>query len=526
MMMSSPPPWEPVGLEQSLALPNTAPDASVPAPLEAPFPVERDASSASPASTPEPDYEERLRQDRETLRDIIAGRVREHIFRKQPRFTLRQYLNTLHFADIADAMEHELEPIEGVQCLEVVTPTLGANILISLEGDTLHYMVNHLTPTRLLRIIRAMPNDDAVDILQEVTPEDARRILGELPQDADTKSLIELFIEAPDTAAGIMSPHFMCVPLDATVADALNRVKEAHETDFVYYTYLVDDKKRLAGVVSIKTLLINSDAPERALGDIALVEELKSVHEEFDQELVANIFRKYYNLLALPVVDDDHVLMGIITFDDVIDVIDEENQEDIYRASGIRVEEAKDERNLLTGKSWYAVRARIPWLSVTLVGQLLVATIIGMFNSTVSQSVAAVSFLPLLCGLAGNVGTQSDTISVRGIALEMIHPENVQRQVFREIRVALMIGGLFALVLGSASYLMYHHALLSLILVGYVVASNCVSAAMGIIIPYSIKYIFKQDPAGIGGPFITTGMDLLMYSTYLYLLSRFHSAMI
>jgi magnesium transporter len=469
---------------------------------------------------PEGNHEQRLRQDRETLRDIIAGRVREHAYRKQPRFTLRQYLNTLHFADIADALEHELNPTEGLLCLEAVTPTMGANILISLEGDTLHYAVNHLSPTRLLRIIRAMPNDDAVDILQELTPEEAKRILGGLPQDAETKSLHELFIEAPDTAAGIMSPHFICVPIQATVADALNKVKEAHEYDFVYYTYLVDEDKRLKGVVSIKTLLLNSHTPERPLEAIALVEEVKSVRDGFDQELVANIFRKYYNLLSLPVVNDDNVLLGIITFDDVIDVIDEENQEDLYRASGIRVEEAIDERNLLTGKSFYAVKARIPWLSVTLVGQLLVATIIGVFNSTVSTSVAAVSFLPLLCGLSGNVGTQSDTISVRGIALEMLNPENIRKQVLREFRVALMIGGMFAVVLGSASYLMYQRPLLTGILMVYVLVSNCISAGLGVMIPYTIKYVFRQDPAGIGGPFITTGMDLLMYSSYLYLISH------
>lgn len=465
------------------------------------------------------DHEAQLRQTRETLRDIIAGRVREHIYKKKPRFALRQYLSTLHFADIADTLEEELTHSEGLVCLDAVTPRLAANILGALGAEAQRRFILALNPLKLIRLIRAMPADDAVDLLQALSPEEAGRVLGGLPQDADTHSLHELLMESPDTAAGIMSTDFITLPQNANVGEALQRLQNADEHDFVYYLYVVSDAGMLIGVLSIKNLLLAYKTPERPVLELALTDEVKSVHEAFDQELVANIFRKYYNLLAMPVVDHQDTLLGIITLDDVIDVIDEESQEDLYRTSGIRVDEEVDEQDLLTGRSLYAFRARIPWLSVTLIGQLCVATIIGWFTGTVSHAVAAFSFLPLLCGLSGNIGTQSDTISVRGIALELLNPANIRHQVFRELRVALMIGGLFSVVLGVASFLMYRHPLLSGILMGYILLSSCMSALMGVLIPYTIKFVFKQDPAGIGGPFITTMMDLSMYLSYLSLLT-------
>lgn|GEM_PF-153274 len=463
------------------------------------------------------DYEAQVRQERETLRDILAGRVREHIYRKQPRFSLRQYLNDIHFADITDAIENEMTFNEGLACLDALAPTMSANIMTALDDEHQHDFMVALAPLKLNRIIRAMAADDAADMLQLLSEEEARKVLGKLPQDADTKLLRELLVEAPDTAAGIMSTGFIKLPMTATIGDALERIQDADENEFIYYLYLVDEEGKLAGVLSIKTVLLQRRSPERLLIDYSLG-DVKSVIDDFDQELVANIFRKYYNFLAMPVVDEDQKLLGIITLDDVIDVIDEESQEDLYRTQGINLSEDVDERGLLTGSAIKAVKARIPWLAVTLIGQLCVASIIGFFTGTVSGAVKAFSFLPLLCGLSGNVGTQSDTISVRGIALDIISPETIRRQVLRELRVAAMIGGTFAVVLGAASYLMYRHALLSFILCVYVFFSNCLSASMGVLIPYTIKYIFKQDPAGVGGPFITTSMDLLMYTSYLSLL--------
>jgi magnesium transporter len=166
-----------------------------------------------------------------------------------------------------------------------------------------------------------------------------------------------------------------------------------------------------------------------------------------------------------------------------------------------------------------AVKARIPWLFVTLLGQLVVASIIGVFTHTVASEVKAFSFLPLLCGVSGNMGVQSDTIAVRGIALDAVRWETYPTLLKREIKVAFIMGGIFALVLGGASFVMYRHLNLSLLLALFVLIAMVVSAVLGMSVSVWIKYKFKHDPAGIGGPFITAFMDLSLYTLYLLTLT-------
>jgi magnesium transporter len=240
----------------------------------------------------------------------------------------------------------------------------------------------------------------------------------------------------------------------------------------------------------------------------------------YDQELVANVFRKYYNLLAMPVVDPDNTLRGIVTLDDIIDVIEEETSEDIYKASGITLEEM-DERGLLIGPEVRAFKARFPWLSITMGGQFLASTIIAHFNHTVATAVVAISFMPLLTGLSGNMGTQSETITVRGLALEIITDQNIGPMLLREARVALITGSFFATCVGFLSYIIYHKWQLSLLLSTWIILSQCTFAVLGMLIPYAFKRIFKVDPAGMGGPFITTLSDILTFLVYLTVVTLF-----
>jgi magnesium transporter len=448
--------------------------------------------------------------------DILGERIRLLLRQKQNKYSLRRFLSRTHFADLAEVMVDQLSLDEAQQCFLVLPPAQAAQVLPSLDQPYCLALLKAMSHARASRIIRHMPVDESVDLLQAMGHEDRRLLLGEMPLDADTRSLHQLLIEAPDTAAGIMSTDLIKAPIDQSVGQALQLVHQAEEKDFIYYCYLVDRDDKLVGVVSLKTLVIYP--PETPLQEVASF-EIKSVLDSFDQELVANLFRKYYNLLAMPVVDSSDRLLGVITMDDIIDVIDEESQEDLYRASGIVLEDVEEERTLLAGPVWYSFKARVPWLCVTLVGQLFVATIIATFTDTVSGTVKAFSFLPLLCGLAGNTGTQSDTITVRGIALEQIRPDNVWQQWRRELRVALAIGGFFAMILGGVSFIQYHHGLLSALLMAYIILSVSTSCTLGIWIPYVMKYRFNKDPAGIGGPFVTTLVDLTIYATYLSVLT-------
>jgi magnesium transporter len=310
--------------------------------------------------------------------------------------------------------------------------------------------------------------------------------------------------------------------VEATVGEAMGLVRRAEEKDFIYYCYLVDSENQLVGVVSLKQLiLLDESAPLSRIAQF----DVKSILVTFDQELVANVFRKYYNLLAMPVVDPDNTLRGIVTIDDIIDVIEEETSEDIYKASGITLEEM-DERGLLIGPEIRAFKARFPWLSITMGGQFLASTIIAHFSHTVATAVIAISFMPLLTGLSGNMGTQSETITVRGLALEIITPDNIVPMLMREGRVALITGGFFATCVGFLSYILYHKWQLSLLLSAWIIVSQCTFAVLGMLVPYAFKRFFKVDPAGMAGPFISTLSDILTFLVYLSIVTIFLRQMI
>ncbi len=455
------------------------------------------------------------------VRTSLAEKIRRYLGQKNAS-ALRRLLARHNFADIAEVMESVLAPQEAVACFQYLNVGQAAQVLTSINEELQYACLSSLPTVMGSRILRMMPTDDAVDILQEMDTSESKRILEEMPFDTDTRTLHHLMMEEPDTAAGIMSTDFVQVSVEATVGDAMSLIKRAEEKDFIYYCYLVDDEDRLVGVVSLKRLIIHDESvPLSRIAEF----DVKSLMVTYDQELVANIFRKYYNLIAMPVTDPDDVLRGIVTLDDIIDVIEEETSEDIYRASGINLEEM-DERGLLVGPVFGAFKARFPWLSITMGGQFLAATIIAHFHDTVAAAVVAISFMPLLTGLSGNMGTQTDTIAVRGLSQGLITDENFLEKLGREFKVALMTGLSFGVSVAVLSLLLYHRWQLSLLLFAWITVSMCVSASLGMLIPYGFKRFFKVDPAGMGGPFITTLSDILTFLIYLSVVTLFLKEMI
>lgn len=429
---------------------------------------------------------------------------------------LRRLLSRHNFADIAEMIENELSEKEAATCFQYLNVGQAAQVLTSMSEDRQKLCLSSLPTLMSSQILRQMPTDDAVDILQELEPEQSQKILGEMPFDSDTRNIHHLLMEEPDTAAGLMSADFIQISVEDTVGSAISLIKQAEEKDFIYYTYLIDSEGHLVGVVSLKQLLLHNE--DELLQDVAVF-DVKSILLTFDQELVANLFRKYYNLLAMPVVDVDEVLRGVITLDDVIDVIDEESTEDYYQASGISIEEI-DEKHLLTGPASSAVRARLPWLSITLFGQFLASAIIASYGDTVQQAVVAISFMPMLTGLSGNMGTQSESITVRGLSLSLVTDDNIKQVVLRELKVAFSMGFMLATVFSGLSLLVYHNWKLTLLLFCAITFNLCLAGTLGILIPYTYRRVFKKDPAGVGGPFITTLMDILTFSTYLYVVTQ------
>lgn len=452
----------------------------------------------------------------------LSEKIRRYLSQPQKKALLRRLLSRHNFADIADIMENTLSREEAVACFRCLDVGHAAQVLASVNEDLQYACLSSLPTVRGSQILRMMPADDAVDILQEMGTMESKRILDEMPFDVETRTLHHLMLEEPDSAAGIMSTDFITISVEATVGEAMSLVRRAEEKDFIYYCYLTDAEQRLVGVVSLKQLiLVDESVPLSRIAHF----DVKSLLVNYDQGLAANIFRKYYNLLAMPVVDPDDTLRGIITLDDIVDVIDEESSEDIYRASGITLEEM-DERGLLIGPELRAFKARFPWLSITMGGQFLAATIITHFDKTVATAVVAISFMPLLTGLSGNMGTQSETITVRGLAMGIIHDENIVAMLWREVRVALITGSFFATCVGILSLLIYKKWPISLLLASWIVISQCTFAFLGMLIPYAFKRMFKVDPAGMGGPFITTLSDIFTFLVYLSVVTFFLKDMV
>jgi magnesium transporter len=435
---------------------------------------------------------------------------------------LRRMLARSNFADIADLLENTLTEGEAVQCFQVMNMGQAAQVLVSLSEDRQQACLSSLPALMSSQILRVMAVDDAVDILQDLDLTQTQRILEEMPFDHETRALHHLLLEEPDTAAGIMSMDFVAIPVSSSVGEAMQRIRAADNRFFIYYIYLLDNHQTLVGVVGLKRLLHHTEATP--LSDIATF-DVKSILIHFDQELVANVFRKYYNLLAMPVVDEYNHLRGIITLDDIVDVIEEESSEDIYRGSGINVE-AIDEKHLLTGPVIDAVKARLPWLCVTLVGQLVAANIISSYHETVSAATIAISYMPMLSGLSGNMGTQSETIAVRGLALNLITNDNFMDKLRRELGVSLITGITFSTAAFLLTFLQYQHLLLSSLLACSVMIILCLASSLGIFLPYAYQKYFKQDPAGVGGPFITTLLDILTFTAYLSLVTALIKYMI
>ncbi len=428
---------------------------------------------------------------------------------------LRRILNRTHFADVAEVMAQYLSKAQAITCFQYLNMGQAAQVILSLDDELQAHCLNTLPTLIGGKILRAMASDDAVDILQELEEEDSQRLLEGMPLDEDTQAIQELLLEEPDTAAGLMTTDYIPASVEDTVGEALAKIRKADDKDFIYYVFITDDDDKLLGVVSLKSLVrCPDDMPVYRIMNA----DVKSALIHYDDAFVANLFRKYDNLLAMPVVDAQNTLRGIITVDDVIEIIEEEGSEELYRASGINIEDL-DEKNLLTGPFWGAFKARFPWLGITVFAQLMASFIIARYETTVQAMVIAVSFMPLLTGLAGNMGTQTDTITVRGLSQGLITPRNIWEKLRREWMVALTLGVSFASVIGVFTFVMYQDWPLTTLLTLWIFGSLFIASTVGMLTPYFYSQIFKQDPAGVGGPLITTTTDLLTFSIYLYLLT-------
>ncbi len=436
----------------------------------------------------------------------ILNSVRE-LIEKKNQGALLNLLIDLHPADVADLLS-DLKKDERKYLFHLLPTEKASAVLTELDQPIVDQLLEDVSEQQLSTLVDKMDSDDAADIISDLPDDVAQSVLDQIPDDI-SEDVKELLLYDEDTAGGIMALEFVSVKNKSTVNQtikAIRRVRKKMET--VHTIWVTDDDEKLVGNVSLTDLVL---AKGKMLISKIVNKEIKYVYTDMDQEEVAIFFRKY-DLVALPVVNSSHQLVGQITIDDIIDVVEEEASEDISLFAGASDEELQEDSFLKI--SW----VRLPWLMVAFVGQLIAAVIIQQFEGTLVQIIALTFFMPVIMAMGGNSGIQSSIIVIRGLATGEISVESTWRRFFREFRVSLFIGMIFGVIMFFVVGLWLGSFMMGLI-IG--IALNLVilqATLFGGLIPFLLKRA-DIDPALASGPFITTFNDILGLLIYLGLIT-------
>ncbi len=450
-------------------------------------------------------------------RDLIGneGKVLLDMIRRLNRRSANENLLKLivktHPADMAWVFRH-LSEQERSEVFNILAQTdQVGDFLSELDDSLMISLVETLSPKFMAEVVSKMASDDAVDLI-EALPDDFAADIRKHMEKADREEVDELLQYHPETAGGLMSPDFMYLDEELSVGEAIAKVqKRSEEKEMVFYLYITFGDGKLAGVVSLRELLTNP--PHRQLKNI-MRDNVIAVTTDMDQGEVAHIISQY-NFLALPVVDSSFKLIGIITVDDIIDVIREEATEDFLQMAGA----GKDREILLKSTTENAI-LRAPWLFASWLGGVMALLIIGSFQEELSKVLALAAFIPIVMGMGGNIATQSSTIVVRGIATGRINMEEFSKLVFKEMRVGMILGVLYGGFLGVLAYFGYAEPKMLGVVVGLSIFFSMVMAAtVGTMIPLVLKR-FDIDAAIATGPFVTTAIDILGVLAY-FMIAKF-----
>lgn len=413
---------------------------------------------------------------------------------------VKPYLKKLHPYDIAKILE-EVSPESRSKIIRLLPPEIASDTLSEMEDDAnAAQILADISPEVAANLVEGLDPDDAADLLAQLPKQDLRKIMDLLPDDEE-KVIETLMTYDEDSAGGIMNPEMPLVSSEATKKAALRTVLQLGEDmEDIYVVYVVDDRNRLIGVASINKLL-RADR-EAKMKDL-ISGKLFYIHVDEDQEQAARIMRQY-NIPAIPVVDDDMELLGRITFDDVLEVLEEETTEDILRIAGVSEEEG------LKGTFSAAVKSRIPWLLINLGTASLAAFVISRFAQTLQANVFIAFFMPVVAGVAGNGATQALAVTIRRISTGGVPDKGMFKIVWKELLVGLinglMIGGLASLIaLGFGG-----DPRLGLVVLFAMVGNLLIAGTMGSMVPLLLNKL-GIDPAVASSILITAFTDILGY---------------
>lgn len=431
---------------------------------------------------------------------------------------LVELLSSAHPADVAEAIA-ELGEKDGVAVLSLLDPERGAAVLQEMDYEDQLILLRGLDRDRASDLLEEMSHDDIADFLAEIPEQEVASIL-ELMEAEDAQGVQGLMDYPEDTAGGLMNPAHVSLPDHFTTDEAIRRLRElSPDAETAYYIFVTDQHSKLVGIVSLRDLLVS--APDQKLRSIMDPKVIR-VDVNTDQEEVARLVARY-DLLAVPVVDPDGRLLGIVTVDDVIDVIEEEASEDIYRGVGASL---GDESNLVDATVSRVARLRLPWLLVTLAAGFVSASIIRHFTGVLETVVVLAYFIPVIMAMGGNVGTQSSTFLVRAIATGEVNQRNVVGYILRETRVGLAMGLVMGILISLGAWLWQGQPFLGVVVGSAMFSAVAVGAMVGTAIPLAFLRL-GIDPAFATGPFVSTINDstgLLIYFASALTMMRFLSS--
>lgn len=422
---------------------------------------------------------------------------------------LKKLIAEMRPADVADLIEH-LAAKERVAIFQLLEPEGAGDVLVEIEPPVQERILKDLDNKAISDIVAELDSDDAADLVGDLPAARAKEVIDSV-DDHVSEELEKLLPFPDDTAGGLMALEFVAVKADVTVGDAIKTVREeGREVENLYYIWVTDDFQRLVGVISLKDLVLEPE--DRKVSDI-MNPDVISVGVDTDQEEVANIVRRY-DLVNVPVVDENSLLVGRITHDDIIDVIEEEIDEDMSLMAGVIDQEVTEESTIKIS------RARLPWLVAALFGGVFAAVVINQFEASIEAMISLSFFFPVVMAMGGNTGTQAATVVVRGLATGDIGLVNIGKRLWMELRVALINGVICGGILGVIVGFWVGDYRLGLIVNTALFLIIVLSGLIGAAVPLILKR-FNVDPALAAGPFVTTSNDILSLLIYLGLTTLF-----
>ena len=419
---------------------------------------------------------------------------------------LKSQLVEMNEVDIASFIE-ELDSEKTVVVFRMLPKELASEVFACLEVEQQQHIITSITDNELRAIIDDLYVDDAVDMLEELPATIVRRVLQN--SSPDTRKLINQFLNYPENSAGsVMTAEYVGLKKNMTVEQAFDYIRKyGVDKETIYTCYVMDEKRRLEGVVTVKDLLMNDYAA--LMGDIMDPHVIKAYTTE-DQEKVVETFNEY-NLLSLPVVDGEDRLVGIITVDDIVDVIEQETTEDMELMNAV----LPSDDEYLKMSVFALVKNRIPWLCVLMISGTLSAFVIGMYQSLLDSVVMLSSFMTIITGTGGNAGSQASAMVIRGLALGDIQMRDTFKVVFKELRVGILCGLILAMVNMIRMTFFDHSTPFNIDLTVSISMGVAVVLAktLGCILPILAKAV-KLDPAMMAGPLISTVVDAIALVVY------------